>query len=400
MGKTIWMLPAALLALALVACGGRPGQDASGAAGAVDAGDDGGGILGAARQALSSVDVDTRRLEPAQIIDDAGFQQPMVATRLLVPAGWQTSGGIRWNDGAECYSGQMRAAWGAVAPDNASVIEVLPAFAWQVQGTEIPTDPCPVAPYRSAREFLEAVARQARPGARVLDYSDWPELAQATEQRLQQQGDPPQPGQQRQIDAGRLLIGYQADGMDMREVLAAPVVLSSLGNKVSGSVGRVTTYRAPNGRLDLDLLDRVVESIEDDPQWFSMAKQRMMANVQRYFTAQRRDIDAWHARRMAEINARGEADRAAIRSQTIRDVAAIRSQTHANTMATNDRIHARSIDGIYERNAYVGTDGGTVHSSIHGGARVFQDNDNPRNAWSTDDPYVQPSNATELERIR
>ena len=40
-----------------------------------------------------------------------------------------------------------------------------------------------------------------------------------------------------------------------------------------------------------------------------------------------------------------------------------------------------------------------MQSSIHGGARVFQDNANPNAAYSTNDPYHDPAGATELERI-
>jgi len=402
-----WKL-AMLLVLAASACGGgTPAADGIVEAGVADAdldaapgagGGSDGGMWSTAEAALSPAG--SGRLVPAEVVDESGFGQPMVAVRLQVPADWRTAGGVRWNDGADCFSGQVRAAWAAVGPDGASVFELLPGYVWQLQGTEIPTDPCPVASYRSAREFLEAVAQQARPGSRVLDYSDWPELADRVEEKARRNAEPPAQGQQRRYEAGRLLIAYRADGVDTREVLAAAVAFWSLQRKRDGSVGQVLAYRAPNGRLDFDLLERIAGSIEEDPQWFALARDRVKGNVERYFAAQRRDIDAWHARRMAEINARGEADRAAIRMGAMRDVAAIRSQTHANTMATNDRIHARTIDGIYERNAYAGLHGGTVYGSIHGGSRVFQSTTDPNQAWSTDDPYADPSNAVELERAR
>ncbi|TWT17556.1 hypothetical protein FQY83_16665 [Luteimonas marina] len=376
--------------LALSACGS-----------ASDAGD---GRVAAtqASGAHGSATSDTRRLVPVEIVDTSGFGTPMVAFRLQVPRGWQTAGGVQWNDKAECYSHQARVTWAAVAPDNVSVYEMYPAFVWQVKGTELPVDPCPVEPFRSARELLEAVAMQARPNARVLDYSDWPEHAARAEQSARRHGQPPPAEVEQRFDAGRVLIGYEADGVDMREVLAVAVTFNrvkSNGNIVAGA-GRVDAYRAPNGQLDMGLLDRIVGSIEENPEWAEPAVKRVQANVNHFYAEQLKQIQAWHARRMAEINAKGAADRAAIWSRATREVAAMRAQTYANTQATNDRIHARTIDGIYERNAYAGIHGGTVYSSIHEGSRVFQDNSRTSNVWNTDDPHAQPSNATELERIR
>ncbi len=392
-GRLSTTMCAAALSLALGACGGLQ-----------SAGGDGGGDAqqpGSMAWAGKAMEAATANaggaMVDAQVVDEAGFGQPMVASRLQIPAGWQTSGGIRWNDGAECYVGQVVSTWAAAAPDGSSVFQTIPGVAWQVSGTEIPTDPCPVAPYRSARELLEAVAQQIRPGARVLDFSDWPEMTQKAEARAQDPAGGMPPGFRRWIESGRLLIAYQAGGVEMREILAATVTFLQ-GNKLDGSTGRIVSYRAPNGQLDFGLLDRIVGSADDDPQWTQLARERIRANVERYYSAQRQGIEAWHNRRMAEINARGAADRHAINMGALRDVAAIRNSTWADTQAANDRMHARTIDAIHERSAYAGVDGSTVYSSIHGGSRVFQDNVWTDRSYSTDDAFHNPTDATELER--
>src|SRR5690606_34501995 len=100
--------------------------------------------------------LDTSRLVATEIVDQAGFGRPVAAWRLQAPAGWQTTGGVTWNDGANCHSNMVQTGWSAIAPDSVSIIEVMPGFAWQVAGSEIRTDPCPVASHRTAREFLEA----------------------------------------------------------------------------------------------------------------------------------------------------------------------------------------------------------------------------------------------------
>ena len=338
--------------------------------------------------------LDTSRMQAAQIVDSNGFGQPMVAAELQIPAGWQAVGGVTWNDATNCIANQLQIGWSAIAPDSLTAVEILPGFNWQVAGTEIQMNPCPAAPYRSTREFLEATVQRTRPGARVLDYQDQPEIAR-------QMAGGPQANQQAQVrhDAGRLLIAYAKDGVEMREVLSAALSFSSMQGNVVGGTATISSIRAPNNRLDVDLGTRVLSGMRANPQWFEAMKQRSMANLQRVSSAQSSSINDWHNRQMAIINARGAADRAAIRMRTNQEVSGIYNAIAANTSATSDRMHKTTMSGVQEVNNYAGVDGGTVQSSIHGGSQVFQDTTNPANAYSTDAPYPsQPAGYVELER--
>ena len=359
---------------------------------------------GAPAEGAGPLPLDTGRLVTTEIVDRAGFGRPVTAWRLQGPAGWQTTGGVIWNDGANCHSNMVQTGWSAIAPDGISTIEVMPGFAWQVAGTEIPTDPCPVAAYRTAREFLAAAAQQSRPGARILDYVEQPDWARLAQQRSDEQmrrmGEALAPGQTRTVEAGSVLLAFQQDGIEMREVLSAVVSFVSLGGHRNGSAGTVVSYRAPHGRLDMALAERVATTLEQDPQWLDLALPRLKRNVQAYFSGQRRQIDEWHSRQMAIINARGMADRHAIRMRNSREVAGIYSAIAASTSATSDAIHRRGLEAVGEYDTYVGSAGTTVQSSIHGGSRVFQDTHDPGRAYSTDDPRPDPpSGYVELERM-
>ena len=262
-------------------------------------------------------------------------------------------------------------------------------------------NPCPAAPYRSTREFLEATVQRTRPGARVLDYQDQPEIAQQmveAARKAQANGQPALQGQVRN-DAGRLLIGYTKDGVEMREVLSALVSFTELQGNVVGGTATINSIRAPNNRLDMELGKRIGDSMRSDPHWFEAMKQRSMASLQRSSSAQSNSIRDWHNREMSIINARGAADRAAISMRGNQEVAGIYSAIAANTSATSDRMHKQTMSGVQGVNNYVGVDGGTVQASIHGGNQVFQDTSNPGNAYSTDAPYPNPpSGYVELER--
>lgn len=338
--------------------------------------------------------LETSRMQSAKIVDSNGFGQPMVAVELQVPAGWQSVGGVSWNDATNCIANQLQLAWSAMAPDSLTAIEILPGFNWQVAGTEIQMNPCPAAPYRSTREFLVATVQRTRPGARVLEYRALPEL-----ERQMAQANQGNPQAQLRHDAGRLLIGYRKDGVEMREMLTAAVTFSQMQGNVVAGTATIQALRAPEGRLDPELGQRIAASMQPNPQWMQAMRQRSMANLQRHSTAQSSSINDWHNRQMAIINARGAADRAAIRMRTSQEVAGIYGAIAANTSATNDAIHRRTLEGVGEYNSYAGTDGSTVQSSIHGGDRVFQDNVDPNVAYSTSDPYHDPAGATELERI-
>ena len=336
--------------------------------------------------------LDTSRMQPVPIIDSNGFAQPMIAAELQIPVGWQAVGGVTWNDATNCIANQLQVGWSALAPDSLTAVEILPGFNWQVAGTEIQMNPCPSAPWRSTREFLEATVQRTRPGARVLEYQDQPDIAQ-------NMAGAPQANQQAQVrhDAGRLSIAYAKDGLEMREVLSAVVSFSSLQGNVVAGTATISSIRAPDNRLDVELGTRVLASMRADTQWFEAMKQLSMASLQRVSSAQSSSINDWHNRQMAIINTRGAADRAAIRMRGNQDVAGIYNAIAANSSRGSDTVQRQAIDGIHERNSYAGSDGSVVQSSIHGGDRVFQDNSDPNVAYSTNDPYAAPANATELQ---
>lgn len=333
----------------------------------------------------------TGGMQPMQIIDQAGFGQPMVAATVSVPAGWRAEGGVGWNRSTNCVTNQLQFKWRAVSPDGSQAFEILPGFNWQVQGTQVQMNPCPVAAYSSTKDFLQAYVQKVRPGARILQYRDRPDFAQKAAAQT-----PANPQVQIRQDSGQVLIGYEVNGQQVRELLSATVAFSQMQGNIVAGTGLVYAQRAPNGRLDFSLSDRVVASLKPNPEWLTAMRTGGNRAATAYANVQRGQIDAWNAREMARITAKGEADRAAIRANTARDIAAINQQTYNNTQLTNDHIHQQNMEGIGEYNTYIGTDGNPVQSSIHGGDRVLQmDNGD---VFSTDDPNFNPAGSTELEQ--
>ena len=326
-------------------------------------------------------------MRAVDITDAAGFAQPLAAAIVQIPAQWQSRGGVQWNRRTNCISNQLRFEWAAASPDGQQVFELMPGYNWQVQGTQIAMNPCPVQALDSARAFLKLVVQQRRPGARVLDYRTLPTGAgQTTAQGRTWQ------------DAGEMLVAYQANGVEFRESFKTQLNFTEVQGNVMAGTSMVFAQRAPNGQLDFGLGRRISASMRVNPHWQALMRDSTMAAERRFSQGQSQAISNWHAGEMARINAQGAADRAAIRARTSQEVGQIYSDTNRNTQNTNDNIHRRNLEATGEYNTYAGQNGGPVRSSIHGGDRVLQ---NPNgSAFSTSDPYLNPPGAQELQRVR
>lgn len=282
-------------------------------------------------------------------VDDTGLGAPMTAFTIEVPAAWRPYGGIRWNRDTPCITNQTRVQFGAGTPDRSHAVEILPAFGWQLAGYAQQTNPCPVAPFASVRDYLQAVVQQTYPGANVVGYRERPDL-------LAESGGatPPtaQPNMRAFNDAGEVTLAYPVDGQEMRTTLAAVANFTELGSSRMGYVGRVWVVRAPKDEYDGALGERIRQSIKTDPQWGQALVAYGKDYVDRYSSQQSADISAWHNKRMAEINAKGASDRAAIRSNTAREVADINAAGYASRQASQDRMHRNNVDTIREVQRY------------------------------------------------
>ncbi len=97
--------------------------------------------------------------------------------------------------------------------------------------------------------------------------------------------------------------------------------------------------RAPDGQLDLALLEHIRQSIKPDPEWDA----RVAKGVQ-----QRMDIQhKGNQIAMDEIRKRGQ-----IQYQTQQEISAMQQNTWQNTSATSEKIQNRTIDGIREVQPY------------------------------------------------
>lgn len=322
----------------------------------------------------------SRPFRTVDVVDRLGFAQPMVAAQATLPADWRAEGGVNWDGSTHCATNQMKWQWRAAAPDGVEALELMPGFGWQAPAAAIPMNPCPVAGIGSARQFLELVARTMRPGARVTGYRIRDDLS-AQARRYDRAG--------YRTEVGELDLAYDLGGQPVEELLMAAVSIGEGG----GTSAYVTAYRAPAGRLDRARADRIRGGFKGRRDYAEAIGRRGMEAVNRYSAQQSAAISSWHNRRMAEINARGATDRAAIRARGNAETNAIYGATAAATTAANDGMYESNLRALKEETTWSNpATGQTVQGSIHGGNRVLE---TPGGFVRTDDPYYNPAGSTE-----
>jgi hypothetical protein len=309
------------------------------------------------------------RVEVAEIIDQSGFERPMVAARVLVPSGWRTQGGVQWAT-RPCQE-PVTFAWAAASPDGSSGVELFPAESWAA-GTTGSGD-CMQGDYRNIRAYLEAYVQRRIPGAQVLDYRARPDFLDTNKDyydgliRIVNESGT---GMRASVDAGEVLYAFQRNGAAMRGIAAAvgTFYVGELANplggaplrSVSGGTHGVFGAYAPDGQLDFAKIEAIRKSVKGDVAWTA----EMFKFTQR----------------LGEINTRGVRDRASIivaggAALTQSTIAANRLATRnyadvstsgastlsSSTSATDDRIHRERIEVLRGVETYHDpVEGGTV----------------------------------------
>ncbi len=302
------------------------------------------------------------RAQLAQIVDRQGFERPMPAVTLLVPAGWKVQSEVAWARGPSCgrpYHPRLLAQ----SPDGQSAIEIFGGETWGTSSYGPPVPNCPVANLSSAEAFLRAWVQRHRPGAQWLGYKPNP-----ARQRQPQNTPMPAGFMRSGVDAGQAQISWQRNGQTQHEWLGTVVSLNASrlqmpgvppADTLIGEATGVISWRAPAGQLSEKLFGAIWQSLQTDPQWAA----RIQAGMQ-----QMAADNAATQQRIAQIQAQGARDTMAqmqkrheIRMQTQQDIATMRNQGWQNQQAQQDRQQRATVDTINEVRRYRNPDGaGTV----------------------------------------
>lgn len=301
------------------------------------------------------------RAQIANIVDRQGFERPMTAGTMLVPAGWQVQAEVAWARGLACgrpYHSRLM----ALAPDGRGAIELAPGEAWGAGTLGPPLPNCPMATIASAEAYLRAWVQRHRPGAQWLGYKPNPQRTQApVEQAL------PMGPMRQEVQAGQALIRWEREGRMQHEWLGTVVAITTSrmqtpgmppAEMLVGEAGGVLAWRAAGEPVAERLFAGVWQSLQSDPEWKARVDAGMRQMQADNMATQQR-ISQIQAQTSAETLAQMQR-RHEIRMQTQQDIAAMRDQGFGDRMASQDAQHRQRIDAIREVQRWRNPEGGTV----------------------------------------
>jgi ADP-ribose pyrophosphatase YjhB (NUDIX family) len=287
-----------------------------------------------AQAANSGRSANAVHVQRAQIIDNNGFGQPVAATFVMIPVGWRTQGGVQWGQQFTCTNG-YNFSWRAVSPDGTQAVGILPMEKWSSSNFgSSPLLGCPSAPYSSIQQYLESIAGRYS-AARMLDFRLRRDLARDYAY-LNMRTPMPMGEVSTNVQAGQLLFAYNEQGRDMRGVVTAVTVFSlsrmsgiSPGQTMDSLTGAsypVYVATAPNGQLNLRLVEAIRQTFRPNPQW-----QLLIAQHNGAIAEQER----------IELNKRSR-----MWAETTDYIAALRADTQAARDQSNERIQRGQSDAM------------------------------------------------------
>lgn len=235
------------------------------------------------------------RFRPYTCVDEEGLGIP--AFTMLVPAGWQVEGGVRWRTDNPAFP--AFASLRVFNPERLQELEVfpnLPMFWTDNQGVlgMFPigasyfgnTVHPPLDAAAALRRLVLPAFRGDVAGLRVLGEAGVPALAGAV-QAMQAQA---QPEAGIRADAARIRVAYSAGGAEVEEEVYAVVqtfafqmpTMQGAVTNVNWWVDYVFSFKAERGRLDeaAGLLQTVAFSLRPDARWFAGYSRLVEALIQ------------------------------------------------------------------------------------------------------------------------
>jgi hypothetical protein len=290
------------------------------------------------------------RVQPAEIVDRQGFERPMRALTVMLPAGFRHESQVRWTPAAGGCQRAFHPLLQAQAGDGVQAIALLPGEGWGRSSFGALTAGCPVADIANAEVYLRHWVQRHRPGARWVGWAARPDLA-APPATLDMGGGS---AMRRWHDAGRATIAYTHAGQPVTEFLSvithfAATTMPGLPGQpplqtLSGEAVGVFAWRAPEGRLDAKHFDAIWSTLRTDPAWAARIQQGMnrMAQDNARTQSQISQIHAETGRQaIAETARRGQQA-----AQTRAEIAGLQQQGFEQRMTSQDRQQTETVKAI------------------------------------------------------
>ncbi len=365
----------------------------------------GSGIAGSAGSTASSAAANTLTLHT--INDEFGFERPLEAYRLSLPANWYLKGSVQWHGAARCPMDLNKLHFMATAPDGSERIEFIPGGTWswmslydanpaarQYQSLE-----CPIKRILDMPAFMQAYIPRIRPNAKIGNTRARPDLVQKAMANVGNLSN--DPNQRVHLEVQEVEVSYEVDGKTINELLISTVLFSQIPGPdpyggmngvtmVAQSMGTITVANV-NAPANRELLGMVGESLEILPdyaqriesvmenrsQMMAQAFQRRRAAQQQYLASRRAAAAA--SRSSSSVDTTGS------------DILDIQFRGWKSRDAMTSAGQSRAVDGIHDRTAFNNTQGQIVYMPTSH-SRMYQ---LPNDVYvGTNDQFFNPVQAT------
>ncbi len=278
------------------------------------------------------------RVKRVEIIDRIGFEKPLVAFTLMIPADWQGEGGVVWGQNTGCGGSGYNTNYSASSADGRSGVQIIPSFSWVWNNFSGPGQSgCPFVQISSVQQYLQYLVSQTRPGAQIIDFRPRADLVEPYKQLNSNM--PMGGGSEMRtwIEAGEVLISGNVNGAEIRETIAAIVYMNyslfrdgtGMGpdmQVLSGSAMPAYAMRAPKGQLDFTFAEMVRKTLRIAPEWGRRITQ--------------------HNAKISAANQKGARDRSDVIAKTGSDILDMQMETWRNSNNSSDRMQRESSEAI------------------------------------------------------
>jgi hypothetical protein len=308
-------------------------------------------------------------VQPLDIIDRQGFEKPMVAYTIFVPARWRTEAAVQWTLQAPCRRA-FQPVFKAEAPDGSAALQLLPGEGWgrsSMGGNSPIAAGCPVAVFASAEAYLQSWLQRHRPGAKLLELQPRPDKAMRP---------PPMqyPGMEaRQVqDAAQALIEVLHQGQAQRERLVVVVQLNHIRTQglnggvietQSGESGGVLAWRAPGAGPDQRAFDAVWSSFKRSAAWGARIQQGQQQMAAENAATQSRISQMQHQSNMQTLAE--QAKRGEMAHQARQEMATMQQEGWRQGQASQDRQQQQRVQAVREVQSWRAADGSSVELPHH-----------------------------------
>lgn len=315
-------------------------------------------------------------LERVRFFDDKGYIQPVEAFSALVPKGWRSEGGVRWKSPFACAGETYAPFLNITSPDGGVEYRSLPMQSWGYTSDPAIREQmqmmaqqggCAVAPAMGAEQYLrEVLAPRELGNPRIVSVEPNQEVIRELLAKSQKyQATAASMGMQLTFRADAVLARLEWPGG--QEGVALTTVLnsfSSMANPYTGGMqqsstsvaGERSVLRFPAARRQEaeKFLATLRTSYRTNPDWERAIEgfSQQMRNwrnqnhdmVMRQLEANRQQMMASHAERMAAIRQQGAAGTAAHQERMNAMDRNMRSWEAAQS--SSDRMHTAFVQSI------------------------------------------------------